>query len=283
VRCSVLQCVAVCCSVVQCVTVHCSALQIATISTYIATNTKTHFQKQKWPVTKLTRGNKLYCLVHSTVTHWTNRQIKTETHCNTLQQIATPCKTMWRTATRCNTLQRRESPSLHEAMHCPDEAANQTCNTLQHAVTRCNTLQHTATRFNTLQHRMVPSQNEALHSPGEAVLVYHSRTAARLTTHHDTANNLVSAYRISHLQIYTPHQHLSQILSRVSWISSYVSQTLLYVSRTVTRLKMLYDTGISRLYMHINHTAYFKKIITSVVNFIMCHKLYYVCHELLPF
>ena len=75
-----------------------------------------------------------------------HESFSSETHCNTLQHIATRCNTLLHAGTHCNTLQQtatRHNTLQHAATHC---------NTLQHTATRCNTLLHAATRSNTLQH-----------------------------------------------------------------------------------------------------------------------------------
>jgi len=68
--------------------------------------------------------------------------IRTATHCNTLQHTATHCNTLQHTATHRSTLQHitahRNTPQ-HTATHC---------NTLQYTATHCSTLQRTLQRTN---------------------------------------------------------------------------------------------------------------------------------------
>jgi len=76
-------------------------------------------------------------------------QVRTATHCNTLQRTTTHCNILQRIETHCNTLQ-HIATECDTLQHIPTH-----CNTLQHAATYCDTLQHAATHCNTLQHSAI--------------------------------------------------------------------------------------------------------------------------------
>ena len=125
VRCSVLQCVAVCCRMLQYIEVctsirlSCSVSQqenlfqrVPTTVLTISNTTKLTYENihqlqlprpspiiiGAWPISRL-------------VLSWCNLLVCVATHCNTLQYTATHCNTLQHTAIHCNTLQ-------YTATHC---------------------------------------------------------------------------------------------------------------------------------------------------------------------
>jgi len=137
VRCSELQCVAVCCSVLPCVAVCCSVLQCVAVCCSVLHLLRGRETCCQQPSDFFLQFLRVCDMSHSYVWH-------DSTHCHTLQHSATHCNTLQHTAIHCTMLH-------HTATHR---------NTLQHIATHCNTLLHTATHYHTLLHtatKLLPS------------------------------------------------------------------------------------------------------------------------------
>jgi len=167
VRCSVLQCVAVCYSAVQCV-----AVRLGLLTVRWKIDTSVFPPGSLWAERNTLQHIATHCntLLHEqsayvVTTHGMYPQLMCS--CNTLQHTATDCNTLQQTATHCNTLQQSYN-SCAAATHDILQGAATYCTTLQHTATHCNTLQqmaaqcsHTATHCITLQHTAI--QNAKLH------------------------------------------------------------------------------------------------------------------------
>ena len=107
VCCSALQCVAVCCSVLQCVAVCCSALQSGAgksktgslpslLVFLLSVYTEICIRK-----TGAKKGSRRLCNALQFIATHSNTLHRTASHCNTLQHTATHCNTLQHTATHC--------------------------------------------------------------------------------------------------------------------------------------------------------------------------------------